>query len=117
MEEYDESEPAKPVGEEGNPKKTPNPDDLPKSLIENKVYKLNQDKDLYSLTIETFTNGNITFKVFQNNVESSVYYFKEYKYDDILPKLYLYKEQCDSISKELKYLDVIISQNKLTLNK
>ena len=33
MEEYDESEPAKPVGEEGNPKKTPNPDDLPKSLI------------------------------------------------------------------------------------
>ena len=117
MEEYDESEPAKPVGEEGNPKKTPNPDDLPKSLIENKVYKLNQDKDLYSLTIETFTNGNITFKVFQNNVESSVYYFKEYKYDDILPKLYLYKEQCDSISKVLKYLDVIISQNKVTLNK
>jgi hypothetical protein len=90
---------------------------LPNSPIENKVYKLNLDKDIYSLTIETFTNGNITFKLLQDNVESSVYYFKEYKFDDILPKLYLFKEQCDSISKVLKYLDVAISKNKVTLNK
>ena len=117
MESDNEYEPAKPIGEDVNPKKTPNPDDLPNSPIENKVYKLNLDKDIYSLTIETFTNGNITFKLLQDNVESSVYYFKEYKFDDILPKLYLFKEQCDSISKVLKYLDVAISKNKVTLNK
>lgn len=117
MDSDKESEPAMPIGHEENPKKTPNPDDLPNSSIENKVYKLNIDKEIYSLTIETFTNGNITFKVLQNNVESSVYYFKEYKYDEILPKLYLFKELCDSISKVLKYLDAAISKNKVTLNK
>ena len=118
MDSDKESEPAMPIGgQEENPKKTPNPDDLPNSSIESKVYKLNLDKEIYSLTIETFTNGNITFKVLQNNVESSVYYFKEYKYDEILPKLYLFKELCDSISKVLKYLDAAISKNKVTLNK
>ena len=117
MEDYNESEPAQPVGENENPMKTPNPDDLPKSPIENKVYKLNLDKDIYSLTIEIFTNGNITFKLLQNNAESSVYYFKEYSYDDILLKLYLFKEQCDSISKVLKYFDATISKNKVSLIK
>ena len=117
MESDNESEPAKPIGEEVIPNKTPNPDDLPNSSIEKKVYKLNLDKDNYSLTIETFTNGNITFKLLQNNVESSVYYFKEYKYDDILPKLYLFKEQCNSISKVLKYIEVAISKNRVTLTK
>lgn len=117
MEDYNESEPAQPVGENENPMKTPNPDDLPKSPIENKVYKLNLDKDIYSLTIEIFTNGNITFKLLQNNAESSVYYFKEYSYDDILRKLYLFKEQCGSISGVLKYIDANISKNKVTLIK
>lgn len=112
-----EYEPAKPIGEDVNPKKTPNPDDMPNSQIENKVYKLNLDKDIYSLTIETFTNGKINFKLHQSNVESSVYYFKEYSYEDILAKLYLFKEQCDSISKVLKYCDVAISKNKVTLVK
>ena len=85
--------------------------------IETKEYKLNLDKDIYSLKIETFTNGNINFKVRQKNSIPTSYFIKTYNFEDILQKLYLFKEHHDNITKILKYIDTSIFQQKLNLIK
>lgn len=113
MEEY---EPAEPIREDRIFEETPNPDNQEKSLIENKVYKLNLDKDIYLLTIETYTNGKIDFKLHRNEEEFPIF-TKTYTFEEILLLLYLFKEQCNSISKVLRYIDTMISKNRVTLIK
>jgi len=125
MEEFG---PAKPVllnsnenqnENENENKITPIPVEEPEkvSIIETKKYILNLDKDTYSLIIETFSNGDINFNVRQNNSISISYYTKTYKFDEILQKLYLFKQHHDNITKILKYIDTSISQKKLFLIK
>ena len=123
MEEFG---PAKPVllnsnenQNENENKITPIPVEEPEkvSVIETKKYILNLDKDTYSLIIETFSNGDINFNVRQNNNISLSYYTKTYKFDEILQKLYLFKQHHDNITKILKYIDTSISQKKLFLIK
>ena len=113
MEEYDPSET---INEDKKFEETPNPDNLDNSLIENKVYKINLNKDIYLLTIETYTNEKIDFKLHQNEEEFPIY-SKTYTYEEILTLLYLFKVQCNSISKILKYIDTMISKNRVTLIK
>ena len=108
MEEFG---PAKPIGA-GDVNSTPNPDQKV-DLLETKDYKLN----VYSLKIETYSNGNINFKVQQKNIESPFYYFKEYNYEEILQKFILIKEHYENISKILKFFDIAISKNKINLLK
>ena len=86
-------------------------------LIETKNYKLNLDNDTFLLTIETFPNENIEFKVKQINELSISYFYKKYSFEEILQKLYLYKEFNKNISNILKFIDASISQNKMILIK
>ena len=86
-------------------------------LIETKNYKLNLDNDTFLLTIETFPNENIEFKVKQINELSISYFYKKYYFEEILQKLYLYKEFNKNISNILKFIDASISQNKMILIK
>ena len=86
-------------------------------LIETKNYKLNLDNDTFLLTIETFPNENIDFKVKQINELSISYFYKKYSFEEILQKLYLYKEFNKNISNILKFIDASISQNKMILIK
>ena len=86
-------------------------------LIETKNYKLNLDNDTFLLTIETFSNDNIEFKVKQINELSISYFYKKYSFEEILQKLYLYKEFNKNISNILKFIDASISQNKMILIK
>ena len=94
-----------------------NVDNVNVNTIETKEYKLNLDKDIYSLKIETFTNGNINFTVRHKNTIPTSYFTKTYVFEDILQKLYLFKEHHDNITKILKYIDTSISQQKMNLIK
>ena len=113
MEDYDPSET---ISKDNKFEETPNPDNQNNNLIESKVYKLNLDKDIYLLTIETYMNGKIDFKLHMNEEEFLIY-SKAYTFEEILPILYLYKEQCNSISKVLRFIDTMISKKRVNLIK
>ena len=87
------------------------------SLIETKNYPLNLGQDAYTLTIETYTDGKINFKLRQNNSASLLYYYKEYTFDEIIQNLLLFKNVYENISKVFSLIKEIISNKKIYLSK
>ena len=87
------------------------------SLIETKNYPLNLGEDAYTLTIETYTDGKINFKLRQNNSASLLYYYKEYTFDEIIQNLLLFKNVYENISKVFSLIKEIISNKKIYLSK
>ena len=110
MEEY---EPAKPILP---PNETPRENQNKNEKTETKNYKLNLNNDTFLLVIETSSNGDINFKVKQINNITRYYFSKKYSFEEILKKLYLYKDLNESISKILTYIDYSISNKKMILN-
>ena len=108
MEEY---EPAKPILP---PNITPQPNQ--NEISETKNYKLYLNNDTFLLVIETSSNGDINFKVKQINIITRYYFSKKYSFEEILKKLYLYKDLYESISKILIFIDNSISHKKMILN-
>ena len=86
-------------------------------VAEKKDYKLSLDNDTFQLTIETFLNGNINFKITQINQISSSFFNKKYSFDEILQKLYSPKNFYENISNVLKFINMSISEKKVILIK
>ena len=86
-------------------------------VAEKKDYKLSLDNDTFQLTIETFLNGNINFKITQINQISSSSFNKKYSFDEILQKLYSPKNFYENISNVLKFINMSISEKKVLLIK
>ena len=87
------------------------------SLIETKNYSLNLGEDIYTLTIETYTDGKINFKLKQTNSTTLLYYYKEYTFDEMIQKLYLLKGIYENISKVLSLINGIYSNKKISLSR
>ena len=87
------------------------------SLIETKNYSLKLGEDIYTLTIETYTDGKINFKLKQTNSTTLLYYYKEYTFDEMIQKLYLLKGIYENISKVLSLINGIYSNKKISLSR
>ena len=86
-------------------------------VAEKKDYKLSLDNDTFQLSIETFLNGNINFKITQLNQISESFFNKKYSFDEILQKLYSPKNFYENISNVLKFINMSISEKKVILIK
>ena len=86
-------------------------------VAEKKDYKLSLDNDTFQLTIETFLNGNINFKITQINQISSSSFNKKYSFDEILQKLYSPKNFYKNISDVMGFINMSISEKKVLLIK
>ena len=86
-------------------------------VAEKKDYKLSLDNDTFQLEIETFLNGNISFKITQLNQISASFFNKKYSFDEILQKLYSPKNFYENISNVLKFINMSISEKKVILIK
>ena len=86
-----------------------------KFLNETKTYELKFDSDIYLITLEINTNEKITFKAFQK-IYISYYFFKaDYKYEDLIEKFLLLKEDYNDILKVYKFFDECFSSNQISI--
>ena len=86
-------------------------------LIESKEYKLTLENDTYLLKMESHSNDLISLNVRQINNISFYYFYKEYKYDQLLNLLILNNEYHNNISKIYQFCDIAITKNKVKLIK
>ena len=84
-------------------------------LNETKTYELKFDSDIYLITLEIHKNEKITFKIFKKNYISYCFFEMDYKYEDLIKKIILPKENYNNIFKIYKYLDECFSSNKISI--
>jgi len=86
-------------------------------LNKNKKYELKLDEEIYSLTMNLYSNEKIQFNITKNSEFSLYNYTKSYDYSEITKKFLLPNEYYNNLSKVYKYFDTAISKNKLFLIK
>ena len=71
-------------------------------LIESKKYILKCEENIYSLTMETYYEDNIYFKLRKYNNLSLYHHINKLNYEEITKLFLLHKEHYTNISKVLK---------------
>ena len=77
--------------------------------------KLNNEEDIYSLIMETYSDNKISFKAKKKDDCCYNMFTNEFKYEELLKKLLLQKEYYDNISKIFKFYDISLMKNKINL--
>ena len=80
-----------------------------------KTYELNFDSNIYLFTLEINTNDKITFKAFTNKDTSYNFYKVDYKYEDLIKKFLLPKENYNNIIKIYTFFDDCFITNKISI--
>lgn len=80
-------------------------------------YELKLNDDYYNLIIDTITKDIITFKMKKSNFISFIFYYAEYKYNELLNQLNLEKNNYNDINKLLELFDLLIKNNDIYARK
>ena len=82
---------------------------------ETKTYDLKFDSDIYLVTVEINSNEKITFRVFKKKYISYYFYEMDYKYESLIKKLLIPRENYNNLFKIYKYLDECFSSKKISI--